>query len=186
MLHIKGVWRRLQAHQRFFNHLESGDYESSLSVHRSPSLSATAIPTTRPPAADHMARLPDQVLTSSPQYKLHQLFQPPVMPPVLHQKSSMAFSHNKWITIVVIAAPLTGAYRRLQRASVLVFMRAFYFLWKDGSEIGACLTTSWAADITLPALARVRCVHHAVTAQHPTARAVRKVSELELLTSINR
>lgn len=135
MLHIKGVWRRLQAHQRFFNHLESGDYESSLSVHRSPSLSATAIPTTRPPAADHMARLPDQVLTSSPQCKLHQLFQPPVMPPTFYQKPVAALSPTRCNWHTDSTAPCWEALTGPEMEVFCCFCTRNYFFGMGGGSV---------------------------------------------------
>lgn len=92
-----------------------------------------------------------------------QLWTAPPIPSTLHQKPVAAlYLHNcDWQTNN--PRHPTAAYRRLQRVYVLVFMRVFYFLWKDGSERGVCLTTSWAADITLPALERVRCVHLDIT-----------------------
>ena len=123
------------------------------------------------PAADHMARLPDQVMTWS--HNMYSLSPSSLRqcPPRFTRHVLQRFHHTivNWLTDH--PRPPTAAYRSLQRASVLVFMRVFYFLWKNGSEIGVSLTTSWAADITLPAFARVRCVHLDITITKSHRRA---------------
>lgn len=82
------------------------------------------------PAADHMARLPDQVMTWS--HNMYSLSPSSLRqcPPRFTRHVLQRFPHTivNWLTDH--PRPPTAAYRSLQRASVLVFMRVFYFLWK--------------------------------------------------------
>lgn len=154
--------------------------------HRPHSSSADAIATTRPPAADHMARLPAQVLTSSPQCKLHQLFQPPVMPPVLHQKPVAAlYRHNcAWQTDN--PRPPTALCRRLKESRsdwiLLILRRKFIFRY-GRADRWLCLATPRVTDLPRPRHYCPHCMHHTIALIGTDLWFVRLATTSEWLTT---
>ncbi len=74
------------------------------------------------------------VLTSSPQCKLHQLFQPPVMPPTFYQKPVAALSPPD-VTDTPIAQRRAERFSQAQKWRFLLFLHEKLFFRYGGGSV---------------------------------------------------